>query len=145
MENIKRSVKILKEKQRVSEPLKFSNVEPLEVIEPYRPQIIQFESIDDFNSYYSKHQNEFNETTQKLNKKYKIPGYRLTSLKGKLKIIKDYQSKNPSGSSLEIPLEIPLEYINRMKSLEEKIKNQQQMINELQKQIVEIQNYLQGL
>ena len=66
MENIKRSVKILKEKQ---EPLKFSNVEPLEVIEPYRPQIIQFESIEDFNSYYSKHQNEFNETTIKLNKK----------------------------------------------------------------------------
>ena len=142
MENIKRSVKILKEKQ---EPLKFSNVEPLEVIEPYRPQIIQFESIDDFNSYYSKHQNEFNETTQKLNKKYKIPGYKLTSLKGKLKIIKDYQSKNQSGSSLEVPSE----GIDRIKALEEafheKIKNQQQMINELQKQIVEIQNYLQGL
>ena len=141
MENIKRSVKILKEKQ---EPLKFSNVEPLEVIEPYRPQIIQFESIDDFNSYYSKHQNEFNETTQKLNKKYKIPGYRLTSLKGKLKIIKDYQSKIQSGSSLEIPSEgIPSE--EQMKALEGKIKNQQNMINELQKQIVEIQNYLQGL
>ena len=142
MENIKRSVKILKEKQ---EPLKFSNVEPLEVIEPYRPQIIQFESIDDFNSYYSKHQNEFNETTQKLNKKYKIPGYRLTSLKGKLKIIKDYQSKNPSGSSFEVPQEDSSEERESIKNLEEKIKNQQNMINELQKQIVEIQNYLQGL
>ena len=142
MENIKRSVKILKEKQ---EPLKFSNVEPLEVIEPYRPQIIQFESIEDFNSYYSKHQNEFNETTQKLNKKYKIPGYKFTSLKGTLKIIKDYQLKDSSESSLE---ETPQEreYMKCLvKNLEEKIKNQQNMINELQKQIVEIQNYLQSL
>ena len=142
MENIKRSVKILKEKQ---EPLKFSNVEPLEVIEPYRPQIIQFESIEDFNSYYSKHQNEFNETTQKLNKKYKIPGYKFTSLKGTLKIIKDYQLKDSSESSLE---ETPQEreFMKcHVKNLEEKIKNQQNMINELQKQIVEIQNYLQSL
>ena len=134
MENIKRSAKILKEK---TEPLKFSNIEPLEVIEPYHPQIIQFESIEDFNTYYSKHQNDFNETTHKLNKKYKIPGYKLTNLKGKLKIIKDYQSK--------ISHEASSEEIEHIKSLEEKIKKQQTIITELQKQIIEIQNYLQSL
>ena len=142
MENIKRSVKILKEKQ---EPLKFSNVEPLEVIEPYSPQIIQFESIEDFNSYYSKHQNEFNETTIKLNKKYKIPGYKLTNLKGKLKIIKDYQTKIPTEAFHEVEGQDSFQEREQIKTLEEKIKNQQNMINELQKQIVEIQNYLQSL
>ena len=142
MENIKRSAKILKEK---TEPLKFSNIEPLEVIEPYHPQIIQFESIEDFNTYYSKHQNEFNETTHKLNKKYKIPGYKLTNLKGKLKIIKDYQSKISHEASSEAFLEASSEEIEHIKSLEEKIKKQQTIITELQKQIIEIQNYLQSL
>ena len=37
------------------QPFKFTNIKPIEVIQPYKPQIIQFESIDDFNIYYNKH------------------------------------------------------------------------------------------
>ena len=62
----------------IKQPLKFSNMKPLEVIEPYNPQIVEFETVDDFNIYYNKHPDEFaNKTTQKLNTKYKIPGYKL--------------------------------------------------------------------
>lgn len=70
--------------------LKFSIIKPIEVIQPYAPQIIQFENTEDFNIYYSKHLDDFNETTYKLNTKYKIPGYKITKLKGQLKLIKDY-------------------------------------------------------
>ena len=84
----------------IKEPRKFSNIEPLEVIEPYTPQIIQFENVNDFNVYYSKHKEEFDESTQKLNAKYKIPGYKLTKLKGILKIIKDYSLKTSSDEEI---------------------------------------------
>ena len=62
----------------------------IEVIQPYKPQPIQFSSPDEFNMYYNKHKDDFNETTYKLNVKYKIPGFKITKLKGELKLIKDY-------------------------------------------------------
>ena len=43
----------------IKQPLKFSNMKPLEVIEPYNPQIVEFETVDDFNIYYNKHPDEF--------------------------------------------------------------------------------------
>ena len=70
------------------------NIEPIEVIEPYNPQIVEFENVDEFNIYYSTHKDEFNNmTTQKLNTKYKIPGYRLTKKANDLKLIKDYYKR----------------------------------------------------
>ena len=62
----------------------------LEVIQPYKPQPINFSSPDEFNIYYNKHADDFNETTYKLNVKYKIPGFKITKIKGELKLIKDY-------------------------------------------------------
>ena len=119
----------------IKEPRKFSNIEPLEVIEPYTPQIIQFENVNDFNVYYSKHKEEFDESTQKLNAKYKIPGYKLTKLKGILKIIKDYSLKTSSD-----------EEINELQKVIKEISNvqrdQQKTICQIQSAINEIQEYL---
>ena len=77
--------------------------EPLEVIEPFKPEIIEFSDTDEFNTYYSRHADEFADlTTQKLNMKYKIPGYRLTKKQGQLKLMKDYyqkeQAKTPESN-----------------------------------------------
>ena len=66
------------------------NVEPIEVIEPYNPQIVEFKNVDDFNIYYNANKQQFDMTTQKLNAKYKIPGYKLTKKNNVLKLIKDY-------------------------------------------------------
>lgn len=68
------------------------NVEPIEVIEPYNPQIVEFKNVDDFNIYYNANKQQFDMTTQKLNAKYKIPGYKLTKKNNILKLIKDYHS-----------------------------------------------------
>jgi hypothetical protein len=65
-------------------------VEPIEVIEPYNPQIVEFKNVDDFNIYYNANKQQFDMTTQKLNAKYKIPGYKLTKKNNILKLIKDY-------------------------------------------------------
>ena len=79
------------------------NIEPIEVIEPYNPQIVEFENVDDFNIYYSTHKEEFNNmTTQKLNTKYKIPGYRLTKKSNDLKLIKDYYKRKEQTKNNDI-------------------------------------------
>ena len=87
----------------------------IEVIQHYKPQPIQFSSPDDFNLYYNKHKDDFNETTYKLNVKYKIPGFKITKIKGELKLIKDYnKTHSPSAQS-------PLRKSDEFKQLEQRI------------------------
>ena len=38
---------------------KYLDIKPIEVIELYNPQIVEFENVDDFNIYYSTHKEEF--------------------------------------------------------------------------------------
>ena len=115
-------------------PLKFSNMKPLEVIEPYNPQVVEFETVDDFNAYYNKHASEFDgKTTQKLNTKYKIPGYRLTKVNNQLKIIKDYRNKAISETNNSTAID--------MKTLASLLSR----VNIIEKQIKEITDYLQNM
>ena len=118
----------------IKQPLKFSNMKPLEVIEPYNPQIVEFETIDDFNIYYNKHPDEFaNKTTQKLNTKYKIPGYKLTKVNKELKIIKDYRKANTETKA------------NTTSNNDKLINGLLSRINIMEKQIKEITDYLQNM
>ena len=118
----------------IKQPLKFSNMKPLEVIEPYNPQIVEFETVDDFNIYYNKHPDEFaNKTTQKLNTKYKIPGYKLTKVNKELKIIKDYRKANTETKA------------NTTNNNDKLINSLISRINIMEKQIKEITDYLQNM
>ena len=118
----------------IKQPLKFSNMKPLEVIEPYNPQIVEFETIDDFNIYYNKHPDEFtNKTTQKLNTKYKIPGYKLTKVNKELKIIKDYRKANNETKA------------NTTSNNDKLINGLLSRINIIEKQIKEITDFLQNM
>ena len=118
----------------IKQPLKFSNMKPLEVIEPYNPQIVEFETVDDFNIYYNKHPDEFaNKTTQKLNTKYKIPGYKLTKVNKELKIIKDYRKANTETKA------------NTTNNNDKLINGLISRINIMEKQIKEITDYLQNM
>ena len=118
----------------IKQPLKFSNMKPLEVIEPYNPQIVEFETVDDFNIYYNKHPDEFaNKTTQKLNTKYKIPGYKLTKVNKELKIIKDYRKANTETKT------------NTASNNDKLINGLLSRINIMEKQIKEITDYLQNM
>ena len=118
----------------IKQPLKFSNMKPLEVIEPYNPQIVEFETVDDFNIYYNKHPDEFaNKTTQKLNTKYKIPGYKLTKVNKELKIIKDYRKANTETKA------------NTASNNDKLLNGLLSRINIMEKQIKEITDYLQNM
>ena len=79
----------------------------MEVIELYCPQVLEFESINDFNIYYNKYADDFNDmTTQKLNTKYKIPAYPLTKEKGQRTIIVPFIQKS------DIPITRFLQHIS---------------------------------
>ena len=118
----------------IKQPLKFSNMKPLEVIEPYNPQIVEFETVDDFNIYYNKHPDEFaNKTTQKLNTKYKIPGYKLTKVNKELKIIKDYRKANNETKA------------NTANNNDKLLNGLLSRITIIEKQIKEITDYLQNM
>lgn len=123
---------------------KHLNIEPIKVIEPYNPQIVEFENIDDFNIYYNTHKEEFdNMTTQKLNTKYKIPGYKLTKKSNELKLIKDYnyhkrKNANTDSNSSDVPKEGLASHENDIKELRERI-------TFLEKQIDNINTFLSNM
>ena len=86
-------------------------IEPLEVIEAYKPEQITFNTPEEFNQYYRKNMCDFEGmSTYKLNLKYRIPGYRITQTKNKensegvtgsktLKLIKDYRGDKDKTES----------------------------------------------
>ena len=72
----------------------------VKVLEPVKKPLREFETVKEFESYYTTHKCEIDgETTNKLNKKYPIKGYRITRIKGVLCLKKDYgqQNKLPKG------------------------------------------------
>ena len=131
--------------------LKFTElIKLVQVIEPYKPQVIQFENIDDFNIYYTKHADDFKDiTTYKLNVKYKIPGYKITRKSGELKLIKDYRSRGPPSDEVD--------YSNKDKMTEsqtdneelpilrQRIENVEQQIKTLTAQLTNINKYLESI
>ena len=120
--------------------LKFTElIKPVQVIEPYKPQVIQFENIDDFNIYYTKHADDFKDiTTYKLNVKYKIPGYKITRKSGELKLIKDYGNKDKmTESQNEDNEELPI--------LRQRIEHAEQQIKTLTAQLTNINKYLESI
>ena len=56
--------------------------EPLTVKEPYRAETMVFNTPDEFTIYYREHEDDLkNLSTLRLNKTFKIPGYRITVTK----------------------------------------------------------------
>ena len=107
----------------------------LEVIQPYKPQPINFSSPDEFNIYYNKHADDFNETTYKLNVKYKIPGFKITKIKGELKLIKDYAHPTLSTTPNN----------TQNNEFERKLNNLESYIKSLEHRLAEVERYLQTL
>ena len=66
-----------------------SEFKSIKIIEPIKKCIKTFKTTDEFNLWYIKNKNEIDSlTTHKLNKLYHIEGYRITKIKGELKLKK---------------------------------------------------------
>jgi hypothetical protein len=91
-------------------------VEPITIKEPYKPDVKEFDDTDEFTRYFRGHEEQFKEpssdpekeprflTANKLNRTFKIPGYRIRIIrKGtdneELTLVKDYHGRSTDDSS----------------------------------------------
>lgn len=103
----------------------------LKVIEPIKNYLKEFKTVDEFNLWYSKNKEEVDKlTTHKLNKMYKIDGYRITKIKGVL-MLKKWVEKDEK--------EIVSKASLRTESIEE-LRNE---INEIRNTVNKIISFLQ--
>ena len=57
----------------------------VKVVEPIQSPMKEFNNVDEFNLFYHNHKDEMmSTTTHRLNKMYKINGYRITKIRGEL-------------------------------------------------------------
>ena len=83
----------------------------VKVVEPIQSPMKEFNSVDEFNLFYHNHKDEMMETTtHRLNKMYKINGYRITKIRGELclkrvheaiKQKSDVDGRSPSAIGVE--------------------------------------------
>ena len=96
--------------------------------------IREFKNLEDFNLYYATHKDDFkNKKSHRLNKEYKIDGYKISSSKcnvadGEIKLIKN-KDKNKFSSQSQ-----------RIHELEEKIKILSESIAQIIDTINDISN-----
>ena len=108
--------------------------EPIKIIEPFKSDELLFENPDDFTEYYRTHEDEFKGiSTVLLNRKYKIPGYRITQSKKtkELSLRKDYYGGRTQSETTDSECEA------RIAKIESELSDLSQEINN-------IINYLQG-
>ena len=98
----------------------------LKIIEPIRDFVKVFSSPDEFNIWYTKNKEEVDAlTTNKLNKLYKINGYRITKIKGVL-MLKKWQTIEDTTQSANSPL-LPED----LQELQDEIKNIKSTVNKI--------------
>ena len=108
--------------------------EPIKIIEPFKSDELLFENPDDFTEYYRTHEDEFKGiSTVLLNRKYKIPGYRITQSKKtkELSLRKDYYGgRAQSETDIE----------NRIAKIESELSDLSQEINNIIKYLQDCTN-----
>ena len=124
--------------------------DPITIKEPYNPEVKEFADTEDFTRYFRANEDTFKEpssdpdkpakflTTNKLNRTYKIPGYRIRIIrKGtdneELTLVKDYYKRTSEDNANEVPLN---------ESDNEKIVELEQSIADILERINNIETFL---
>ena len=131
-------------------PLKLK-CQPITIKEPYKPDVKEFTDTEEFTRYFRANEELFKEstddpdkpshflTTNKLNRTYKIPGYRIRIIrKGtdneELTLVKDYYTR---ATGIDEPLN---ESIND--NTNERIEELQQQLTDIIERINNIESFL---
>ena len=126
-------------------------VDPITIKEPYKPEVKEFADTEEFTRYFRANEELFKEpsadpekpshflTTNKLNRAYKIPGYRIRIInKGKeneeLTLIKDYYTRTSENE----------ESLNELNNNEtnERITQLEEIVQRITEQINNIETFL---
>ena len=111
----------------------------LKVLEPIQMDVKTFQDKTEFELFYNSHKEEFeSSTTTKLNRMYKIPGYRITRQKQQLCLKKDYSKGSTKGAVGEESSERFQELADKVQELEETISERCQLIPDLSKLDVQL-------
>ena len=103
--------------------------EPLTVKEPYVAEVKTFNNPDEFTIYYREHEDQLkNLSTLRLNKTFKIPGYRITVCKRgtdnqELMLKKDYYSGTKIAQTIDNNNENLIKLLDEIKLLSQRIDN----------------------
>ena len=114
----------------------FRRYEPLTIKEPFRVIVKRFDDPEAFTKYYREHEDEFkNISTLRLNKTYKIPGYRITvKNRGKddeeLMLKKDYYGGTGNVENDNVETDNS-EIIQQLQTLEDRINNIERFLTQL--------------
>lgn len=110
----------------------------VKVIEPITHYIKEFDSPNDFDSWYKSHQEEMDKlTTHKLNKMYHINGYRVTRIKGVLSLKKAPKATKPKEDDSETE--------QRFIAIENEISDMSDDIKNIKLALQSIQDYFKQL
>ena len=96
----------------------------VKTIEPVRERR-RFNNVDEFNKFFNDHQEEFERTTTcKLNKKYEVPGYRITKINGEVSLKNIPESRQTAMDKIE-------KHNNRLATIESTVNTLIQRFNEV--------------
>ena len=132
------------------------DIPPMRILEPFRAEVIEFDDKNDFIKYVNEDMETYKSlTTQKLNKMFHIPGYRITKLQGdiSLKAVggkdegKDAEKKMRSEIMEEVMEKVRSEIEEKVKDIvEEKLKdemeNYEKELDEIHDSITKLRNDL---
>ena len=99
-------------------------IPPMRILEPFRAEVIEFDDKNDFIKYVNEDMETYKSlTTQKLNKMFRIPGYRITKLQGDISL-KAVGGKEDADAEKKMRSEIMEEVMEKVRSeIEEKVKD----------------------
>ena len=122
-------------------------MQKIPVIQPVK-SFKEFASIDEFNVFYNDHRDEFErETTCMLNKRYKIPGFRITKIQGEVKLKNIPESRktaldrvNAAQDRILMLEEKMNSFIDAMNDIVDKCNTASQEVKALKKKVQELEN-----
>ena len=122
----------------MSNIVKFKKEQPqIKTIEKFQPDVMEFESKEEFAEYLDKHREELEkETTQKFNKMFSINGYRITKIKGEFSL-RAHSSKSKPKAEPQEP-ETRDEVDNELELVKTQLQRLSQLYMEFVKELADI-------
>ena len=110
----------------------------VKTIEPVKERR-RFNNVDDFNKFFNDHQEEFEKTTTcKLNKKYEVPGYRITKINGEVSLKNIPESRQTALDKIE-------QHNNRLATIESTVNTLISRFNEVITKVNDCMNEVQAM
>ena len=112
----------------------------IKILEPIKNYLKEFNSIDEFNNFYTLNKEELDKmTTHKLNKMYHIKGYRITKIKNVLMLKKWDETSNPQDNLLNTQKELSTTQDNLLNTQKD-ISNMRDELLNTQKEMKSLKN-----